>query len=132
MQPNEIKKIRKKYNLTQSAFSKLLGFGEKTITRYENGSIQDLAHDNLIRLMNSQNSFMEIWNLHKNKLTQVENENIIKCLEFTTIYILKENLKSTAIKQKDIYFQNFNYETAAGGYYEQKNNKCFRNASIYC
>lgn len=76
LQPEEIKSIREKYKLSQTAFAKLLGFGEKTITRYENGSIQDVAHDNLIRLMSSVNAFKKIWNLHKNKLTAKENKNL--------------------------------------------------------
>lgn len=47
--PNEIKKIREKYNMSQTEFAKLLGMGAKTITRYENGTIQDKTHDNLIK-----------------------------------------------------------------------------------
>ena len=54
--PDEIRAIRQKYNLSQSSFAKLLGFGEKTITRYENGAIQDVCHDNMIRLMESIDS----------------------------------------------------------------------------
>ena len=46
---NEIKKIREMYNLNQRNFSLLLGFGEVTITRYESKSIQEKAHDTIIR-----------------------------------------------------------------------------------
>lgn len=72
----EIRDIRTKYGLSQASFSKLLGFGEKTITRYENGSIQDVCHDNLIRLMNNTNAFIEIWSARKDALTPSENEKI--------------------------------------------------------
>ncbi|MCX7667742.1 MAG: type II toxin-antitoxin system MqsA family antitoxin, partial [Atribacterota bacterium] len=47
--PEEIKAIREKYGLSQKSFSRLLGFGEVTIHRYESGSIQDKAHDMIIR-----------------------------------------------------------------------------------
>ena len=47
--PKEIQRIREKYKLSQKAFSRLLGFGEVTIHRYELGSIQEKTHDLLIR-----------------------------------------------------------------------------------
>ena len=46
--PEEIKKIREQYGLSQRAFAKLLNWGDKTICRYENGSIQDKAHNSLL------------------------------------------------------------------------------------
>ncbi len=46
--PAEIKKIRGQYGLSQRSFAKLLNWGDKTICRYENGSIQDKAHNSLL------------------------------------------------------------------------------------
>ena len=46
--PEEIMKIREQYGLSQRSFSKLLNWGDKTICRYENGSIQDKAHNSLL------------------------------------------------------------------------------------
>lgn len=46
--PEEIKKIREQYGLSQRSFAKLLNWGDKTICRYENGSIQDRAHNSLL------------------------------------------------------------------------------------
>lgn len=46
--PEEIKEIREKYSLSQRCFAKLLNWGDKTIHRYENGSIQDKAHNSLL------------------------------------------------------------------------------------
>ena len=48
MLPKEIKKIREQYGLSQRAFAKLLNWGDKTNYRYENGSIQDRAHNSLL------------------------------------------------------------------------------------
>ena len=46
--PEEIRKIREQYKLSQRSFAKLLNWGDKTICRYENGSIQDKAHNSLL------------------------------------------------------------------------------------
>jgi len=46
--PEDIKKIREQYGLSQRSFAKLLNWGDKTICRYENGSIQDKAHNSLL------------------------------------------------------------------------------------
>ena len=46
--PEEIKKIREQYGLSQRSFAKLLNWGDKTIHRYENGAVQDRAHNSLL------------------------------------------------------------------------------------
>lgn len=46
--PEEIKKIREQYGFSQRGFARLLNWGDKTIYRYENGSIQDKAHNSLL------------------------------------------------------------------------------------
>ncbi|MDD2716780.1 MAG: DUF4065 domain-containing protein [Candidatus Wallbacteria bacterium] len=69
MKPEEIRKLRKEYDLTQKELASLLGFGEVTLSRYENGALQDETHDqvlklaqnpeNLIRLMETNSSIAE-------------------------------------------------------------------------
>ncbi len=44
-----IKQVRGKYHLTQKAFSQVLGIGEATLARYENGQKPTRAMANLIR-----------------------------------------------------------------------------------
>ncbi|HEX3038163.1 MAG TPA: type II TA system antitoxin MqsA family protein [Oscillospiraceae bacterium] len=78
--PEEIKSIRLKYGLTQSSFAKILGFGEKTITRYENGALQDMAQNNLILLMQNTANFLELWNRNKNVLQSTEIKKVEKLL----------------------------------------------------
>lgn len=46
--PEEIKEIREKYGLSQRSFARLLNWGDKTIYRYENGAVQDKAHNSLL------------------------------------------------------------------------------------
>ena len=45
----EIRAIREKYGLTQTDLAIILGWGEKTITRYEGHQVQDSAHDEILR-----------------------------------------------------------------------------------
>lgn len=78
--PSEIKEIREKYGVSQTAFAKILGLGEKTIARYENGSIQDEAPNNLIRLAANENNFIELYEHNKGKLTAEEIRQVNKVL----------------------------------------------------
>ena len=45
----EICRIRAKYGITQNDLCALLGWGGKTITRYEGHQVQDRAHDSIMR-----------------------------------------------------------------------------------
>ena len=46
---NDIEDIRGKYGITQSDLCALLGWGGKTITRYESHQVQDRAHDTILK-----------------------------------------------------------------------------------
>jgi len=50
VQPEEITAFRKKYDLTQKELAALLGWGDVTLSRYENGCLQDEAHDKSLHL----------------------------------------------------------------------------------
>ncbi len=45
----DILAIRRKYNISQSDLAKMLGCGEKTITRYESHQIQDVVYDKMLK-----------------------------------------------------------------------------------
>ncbi len=50
----EIIAIRNKYNkVSQKDFTEILDWGRATITRYENHRVQDRAHDDVLRKINS-------------------------------------------------------------------------------
>jgi len=49
LSPEQIRGIREKYQLSQDAFATLLGTSPATLARYEGGSIQDKAYDQLLR-----------------------------------------------------------------------------------
>ena len=68
LSPSEIKSIRQKIGISQATFSRLLGFGEKTIARYENGAPQDAAHNLLIKFMQERRNVQTALQLNKSLL----------------------------------------------------------------
>lgn len=63
---NNIKEIRKSYDLTQKEFSNLLGWGDVTIQRYESKLIQDETYDNLMKIVDENPSFaLKLLDKHK-------------------------------------------------------------------
>lgn len=65
LQPHEIKAIREKYGISQVNFARIIGVGDKTVARYENGSLQDEAINNLIMLAGDPKNFAQL--LDKNE-----------------------------------------------------------------
>ena len=49
LETTEICAIRQKYGISQSDLSSVLGWGEKTITRYESHQVQDMAHNAILQ-----------------------------------------------------------------------------------
>lgn len=68
LSPDEIRTIREKYGLSQRALSRLMGWGEITVHRYENGAVQDNAHNNLLRLIEDPQNMQKLLEANRNKL----------------------------------------------------------------
>jgi putative zinc finger/helix-turn-helix YgiT family protein len=51
LSPDEIRAFRTAHDLTQHELGRLLGWGGATVSRYENGALQDDAHDRALRLV---------------------------------------------------------------------------------
>ena len=83
LSPKEIKDIRTKIKIPQTTFAKLLGLGEKTIARYENGAIQEAANDLLIRLMSDKENVRIAYNKFKANFTASEQKKIEEYLRPT-------------------------------------------------
>ena len=86
--PNRIKKTRKKYGVSQRAFSRILGWGEVTIHRYETGALQDRSHNDALVLLENPDNMKILLENNKNK---INSKDYIK---------IKSNLKK--IKKDDI------------------------------
>ena len=106
--PEEIKKIREQYGLSQRSFAKLLNWGDKTICRYENGSIQDKAHNSLLLFLrepeNMRTYLMEnevvLNERQKGKLLAIV-ENLEQNEEYRAGNFLTITLRKCRVKKTD-------------------------------
>jgi len=78
VQPQQIIEFRKKYDLTQKELSDLLGFGGVTLSRYENGSLQDQAHDNVLKLSMEPHNFLLLLNKNQTAFEEGKKNKIIQ------------------------------------------------------
>ena len=103
---SQIKAIRAKYGINQFDFCILLGWGGKTITRYESHQVQDKAHDTILKKISQDPEwFIELLNNAKSSLTL---ENYQKyCKTATKLYeqekdsYLKKSIEACYVKYKD-------------------------------
>ena len=68
LQPEDIRKIRLSYGLTQNDLSKILGWGGATLSRYENGALQSASHDSLLKLVQNPSNLLKTVEDKKTKL----------------------------------------------------------------
>ena len=66
----DIKDIRKKYKLTQREYSFALGLGEITVHRFEKGSIQSDADNQLMMLSSNPEHFINMLDDNKERFTK--------------------------------------------------------------
>ena len=81
---NEIIRLREKYGVSQKDLSEILDWGKATITRYENHQVQDRAHDDILRKIDSDPEwFIELLNRAKGKLdNKTFNKYVQKANEY--------------------------------------------------
>ncbi len=114
--PEEIKKIREQYGLSQRSFAKLLNWGDKTICRYENGSIQDKAHNSLLLFLREPENMRTY--LTENEIVLDERQkakllDIVDKLEQDTEYRVGRrffDLFFSRIPCEENGFKGFDYE----------------------
>lgn len=86
LQPEQIKSLRTQYGLTQTELATLLGFSPATISRYENGELQEKAQDNALGLLKDPIKVLELLNansasLDKNRCVEI-SQKIKEQLEY--------------------------------------------------
>lgn len=77
----DIAKIRNQYGLSQRSFAKLLNWGDKTIRRYENGSIQDKAHNSLLLFLREPRNMKTYIEENEILLDDKQLNKLIKTIE---------------------------------------------------
>lgn len=113
---DQIKTIRKKYDLNQAELSLILGWGEVTITRYETKQIQDYSHDKLLKTIDSNSLFLlDCYNENKEKLLKkVSNE---RCKE------IEDKIKDI-VAEFSLYYLNEQELLAKYASYDKDNINC--------
>jgi putative zinc finger/helix-turn-helix YgiT family protein len=94
MQPEDIRELRRRYGLTQRELSRILGWGEVTLSRYENGALQDDTHDTILKLIKDPHNVLDLVKQRGSFLSEDRKEKLITLLEneineahsFTYIY----------------------------------------------
>lgn len=97
LQPEEIKSLRENLSLTQFELASLLGWSPATISRYENGALQEISHNKMLQaigdpsfllfLLESSSSyfsparFKEVKNLALSHLKAKQPQYITRLLE---------------------------------------------------
>ncbi len=77
VQPEQIVQFRKKYDLSQKELSDLLGFGAVTLSRYENGSLQDEAHDNILKLAMEPQNLLQLVQQRSSKIPERKYKSLL-------------------------------------------------------
>ena len=86
---HQIAAIRTKYGISQSDLCLLLGWGGKTITRYESHQVQDVAHDTILRKLDSDPEwFLQLLQARKECFSST---SFTKYLETGTVLFEKEH-----------------------------------------
>lgn len=105
----EIRGIRTRYGISQSDLCTLLGWGGKTITRYESHQVQDKAHDTILKkIAHDPEWFLSLLREAKNSLSA---DSYGKYLETGT---------SLYEKERDFYLRRAIEASYAKYYGEQK------------
>lgn len=95
----EIRAIREKYSISQSDLCILLGWGEKTITRYEGHQVQDKAHDTILKKIGQDPEwFLELLNGAKQSISkefyQKYFEKVTELYENNQDYYLRKAIEA--------------------------------------
>lgn len=102
LSPDEIREIREQYGLSQRGFAKLLNWGDKTLHRYENGAIQDKAHNSLLLFLREPENMRTY--LMENEVMLGERQ---KAKLINTIDQLEQNTEYRAgSKLSSLFFSN--------------------------
>jgi len=81
LQPEEIRDWRKANKLTQGELARLLGVGVATISRYENGALQDPSHEKLLRLAMNPFNLLRLIERSEGVFTETKKRRLVEALQ---------------------------------------------------
>ena len=81
LQPEEIRDWRKANKLTQGELAKLLSVGVATISRYENGALQEPSHEKLLRLAMNPSNLLRLIEGSEGVFTGAKKRRLLEALQ---------------------------------------------------
>lgn len=103
---HEIVAIREQYGLSQTDLAKLLDWGEATVSRYESKAIQDMAYDNMLRIVRDNPlKLHECLKKNGSKLSKQKRDAIKEKIMDSLDAYGREYLKRQALESEYIHFQ---------------------------
>lgn len=80
LKPDQIRTFRATFDLTQQELARILGWGLATLSRYENGAIQDEAHDRALRMVMRPQTLLAELSERPANLTPARLEQVLERL----------------------------------------------------
>jgi len=126
LQPEQIVDFRRSTGLSQKELSKLLGWGGATLSRYENGALQDEAHDKALQLAMEPRALMALVEAKPQALAPDK-------LEKLTLR-LRQQLGNEEVTFRRLYEERFgNYQPdALSGFRKLNLEKLFNAIVFFC
>ena len=81
VQPDFVRTFRKKYGLTQHELARLLGWGLATLSRYENGALQDDAHDRALQMVLEPRNLLKLVETHPDALSDEKRHTLLASIQ---------------------------------------------------
>jgi putative zinc finger/helix-turn-helix YgiT family protein len=81
LQPEDIREWRKTYGITQKELSALLGWGGATLSRYENGALQDETHEKMLRMAMEPHNLLNLIRETPHAFIPEKRERLVQQLE---------------------------------------------------
>jgi len=81
LQPEQIKELRKRYGMTQGELTRILGWGAVTLSRYENGALQDVTHDRQLKLVRDPKNLLDLIQENPEALGSQKRKSLIRSLQ---------------------------------------------------
>jgi putative zinc finger/helix-turn-helix YgiT family protein len=78
--PEELVALRKRYDVSQKSFAKILDIGDLTINSYEQGVLPSGAHNSLLRLAEEPSNFRRLYETNKASLSDRQRAKIERAL----------------------------------------------------
>lgn len=81
LSPDEITALRKRYDLSLREFARFLGFGEQTITRYENGALPDRIHMDILHSASTAKGARELLEKNSSRISDRSRQKVVDFIE---------------------------------------------------